>query len=228
MYQPMLFIHWKQIRVALIPFVIASFGLPLVTVHGLGTPPVGSGINTLAYHVVDQTRIWAMFYPVLAAAIGATLALSSWNWDHQLGHVYALSLPIPRWEYATLKMGAGAVLALLPAGALWIGALVASASVTLPTGLHAYPGLLAVRFFAATLLAYAVVFAMAAGTIRTTVWVVTAVTGVIVAASLFNGVLSTQFPILEHTSLVSLMVKELLSLPGPLHVFAGNWALIDV
>ena len=27
MYQPMLFIHWKQIRLALLPFVVASFAL---------------------------------------------------------------------------------------------------------------------------------------------------------------------------------------------------------
>ncbi len=228
MYQPMLYLHWKQIRLALIPFVIASFGLPLVTVHGLGTPPGHPGMDTLAYHVVDATRVWMVFYPILAAAIGATLALSSWNWDHQLGHVYALSLPIPRWEYAALKMGAGAMLALLPAGALWVGGLVASASVTLPTGLHAYPTLLAVRFLAATLLAYAVFFALAAGTIRTTVWVVTVVAGLIVAAGLLNGVLAAYFPTLEHTSLMQMMLHGLSSLPGPLHVFVGNWALIDV
>ncbi len=228
MYQPMLSLHWKQIRLALIPFVIASFGLPLVTVHWLGVAPGPTGFQTMAYHVVDQAHTWVMFYPILAAAIGFTLALSAWNWDHQLGHVYALSLPIPRWEYASLKMGAGAVLALLPAGALWVGALVASASVTLPAGLHAYPTLLAVRFLAAILVAYAVFFALAAGTVRTAVWVVASVAGVIVLASLLNNPLATHFAILQHTSLVSLMFRALASLPGPLHVFAGNWALIDV
>lgn len=228
MYQPMLALHWKQIRLALIPFMIASFGLPLVTVHWLGAMPAGGAFDTTAYQVMAQTRVWMMFYPLLAAAIGVTLALSAWNWDHQLGHVYALSLPIPRWEYAALKMGAGAALALLPAGALWVGALLASASVTLPTGLHAYPTLLAVRFLAAILLAYAVLFAMAAGTIRTTVWVVATIAAIIVAASLLNNPLATHFPILQQTSLVQLMVKTLGSLPGPFHVFAGNWALIDV
>jgi uncharacterized protein (TIGR00255 family) len=34
MYQPMLFVHWKQVRHALIPFVVAAFALPLLAVAG--------------------------------------------------------------------------------------------------------------------------------------------------------------------------------------------------
>jgi|AP95_1055475.scaffolds.fasta_scaffold25180_3 hypothetical protein len=28
MYQPMLFLHWKQVRFGLIPFILAAFALP--------------------------------------------------------------------------------------------------------------------------------------------------------------------------------------------------------
>ena len=44
MYQPMLFIHWKQVRLVLIPFVIAAFGLPLMVIQGLGPAP-GAGLS---------------------------------------------------------------------------------------------------------------------------------------------------------------------------------------
>ena len=36
MYKPMLFLHWKQVRLALVPFTIAAFGLPILAVEGLG------------------------------------------------------------------------------------------------------------------------------------------------------------------------------------------------
>ena len=105
MYQPMLFLHWKQIKVALIPFVIAAFGLPLVAVQGLGGSIEMTTAAAEAYRSVAAYGIWMPAYPLLAGGIGITLALSAWNWDHQLNHVYALSLPISRWRYAALKMG---------------------------------------------------------------------------------------------------------------------------
>jgi len=228
MYRSMLFIHWKQIRVALIPFVIASFGLPVLTVHWLGSVPDAPQRGMMAYRVMTQSAQWLPLYPLLAGATGITLALSAWNWDHQLGHVYALSLPLARWKYAGLKMGAGAVLALIPAAAFWIGALIASASVTLPAGLHAYPTLLAVRFLAATLVAYAVLFAMAAGTIRTTVWFVSAVVGLLILTALSRGLLASHFTVFQRMSPIEWVLHALASLPGPFHVFSGNWMLIDV
>jgi len=87
-----------------------------------------AGTSLDAYRIVSESAIWLPFYPMLALAIGITLALSSWNWDHQLKHVYALSLPVTRLEYSLLKMGAGAALAMLPVIGLWIGAHVASMS----------------------------------------------------------------------------------------------------
>ncbi len=228
MYRSMLFIHWKQIRLALIPFVIAAFGLPLLTVHWLGSVPDAPQRGMMAYRIMTQSAQWIVLYPLLAGAIGVTLALSAWNWDHQLGHVYALSLPLPRWKYAGLKMGAGAVLSLLPAVGFWVGALVASASVTLPAGLHAYPTLLAVRFLAATLLAYAILFALAAGTIRTTVWIVSVIVGVLILAAFSRGLLASHFVVFQRMSPIEWIVHGFSSLPGPFHVFSGNWMLIDV
>jgi hypothetical protein len=222
----MLFLHWKQVRFALLPFVLVAYALPLVAVQGLGSPPGMASATLQAYSVVSTYQVWLPFYPLLAAGIGITLALSAWNWDHQLHHVYALALPIPRWRYTALKMGAGAVLALLPSAAFWVGARVATASITLPVGLNAYPNQLAIRFLVATLTAYAAFFALAAGTVRTTLWVV----GAVAALVLFGGS-AAQFVLPHfgiHTDLLSLVLDVMATAPGPFQVFTGSWMLIDV
>lgn len=118
MFRSLLYLHWKQISLPLIPFILAAYALPLLSVQGLGTPPGMDSSMLEAYRIVAGAEIWLPAFPLLAAFIGITLALSSWNWDHQLGHVHALSLPLPRWRYALLKMGAGATLALLPVAGL--------------------------------------------------------------------------------------------------------------
>ena len=56
----------------------------------------------------------------------------------------------------------------------------AAASLVLPAGLHAYPNELTIRFLFAILVFYALFFAMAAGTIKTTLWVLGTFMGFIV------------------------------------------------
>ena len=228
MYQPMLYVHWKQIRVGLIPFIVASFALPILMVQGLGVTPGMDSATMEAYRMVNEFQIFLPAFPMLAAGIGGTLALSAWNWDHQHKHVWALSLPLARWEYAMLKMGAGAVLALLPVTALWLGAHIAAASIELPTGLNAYPNQLALRFALATLLSYSILFAMAAGTIKTTVWIVSSVIGFTFLGAIANDFLAMYFEYFARVHVVAEFYEWLARTPGPLEVFAGNWALIDV
>ena len=229
MYQPMLFIHWKQSRLLLWPLVVAAFGLPLLAVQGLGSSAADESFAT-AYAAVAGLSQWLPLFPVLAGAIGVTLGITAWNWDHQLNHVYALSLPLARWEYAMLKMGAGVALAFVPAAALWLGAHVAAASIALHEGLHAYPNQLALRFLLASVLSYALLFAMAAGTIKTTVWVASSVLALFVFAGLMQEALGLSFPTLgfEQFSFVDATFEWLVRTGGPFEVFTGNWALIDV
>jgi hypothetical protein len=220
MYQPMLFVHWKQAKHLLLFFVVAAFALPLLAVQGLGVPPGIVGFGS-AYALAATPTQWLPLFPALAGVIGVTLALTAWTWDHRLGHVYALSLPVERWEYALLKMSAGIVLGLMPAVALWLGAHLAAASVTLPAGLNAYPNQLAFRFFLATVLAYALFFALGSGTIRTTVRVLTVLLGLVVAVQFVPGVLG-------GSALLDLATDWLVDQGGPFEVFTGSWTLIDV
>jgi hypothetical protein len=228
MVQPMLLVHWKQARLPLIPFVVAAFGLPLLLVQGFGGTGMDQTVSLDAYRMLAAYQVWLPYFPLLAGSIGAVIALTAWHWDHRYGHVYALSLPVARWQYTMMKMGAGAALVLLPAAALWVGAQLASSSVTLPEGLRAYPNHLAFRFFLASLVSYSVFFALAAGTIRTTVWVVSAVLAVFLGAGLIETALAYYGPGLEDTNLVLALTGWLLRARGPLAVFTGNWALIDV
>ena len=63
MYRQLLYIHWKQIRFVLVPFVIAAFGLPLLSVQGLGAPSGMEGVSLQAYRIVDQFNVWLPFFP---------------------------------------------------------------------------------------------------------------------------------------------------------------------
>lgn len=228
MYRSMLFLHWKQIRHALVPLVMAAFGLPLLAVGGLGTPPGMEAASLEAYRFVNGFQEWLEFFPVLAIGIGATLALSAWNWDHQLNHVYALSLPMTRWEYTLQKLLAGATLALVPAFAMWLGSQLAAASVTLPQGLNAYPNELATRFFFAVVLSYAFCFALAAGTVRTTLVLFGIVFGFIFFGAMANDLLADHVGLFARVNVVELVLEWVVTAPGPFEVFTGSWSLIDV
>lgn len=225
MYHPMLFLHWKQARLALLPLAVAAFALPLLSIQGLGGTLSHSWE---AYRALNAAELWLPLYPVLAAAIGATLALTAWNWDHQLGHVYALSLPLPRWRYVLRKMGAGMALALVPTFAFWVGAHLAAASLSLPEGLRAYPDQLAIRFLLGTLVSYALLFAAGAGTSRGTVIFVTAVIVSLFVLGVLSDLLAARFPSLEYVDLATWLLTFMVERPGPFAVFTGNWSLIDV
>lgn len=228
MYQPMLFVHWKQVRHVLVPFVVAAFALPLIAVQGLGTPVGADAASAEAYQYVTGYQLWLPLFPMLAGSIGVLLAISAWNWDHKLGHVYALSLPLTRWEYVLLKMGAGIVLGLAPTVAFWLGSHAAAASISLPVGLNAYPNQLALRFFFGMLMAYAFFFALGAGTVRTTIWVVSGIFVALVAAELLGDLAVLYFSDLQGMSFLELATDWLVEAGGPFEVFVGNWTLIDV
>lgn len=224
MFRQILLVHWKAARYLLLPLVVAAFVLPLLSVQGLGQVEGPEAV----YYFLGLPESWAGFFPLLAAVGGATLALTAWSWDHRQEHIYALSLPLPRWEYVLLKMGAGLLLLVPFAAALWVGALGATASVELPEALNAYPNLLALRFLMASAIAYGILFAMGGGTIRTAMFVVTGIVGVVILGEVGAEAFQQMFPVLEDFHVAGWLYDRLVSWPGPFEVFTGNWLLIDV
>ena len=222
----MLFMHWRTVRFGMIPFVIAAFAVPLVLVQGMTASASTLGAVS-ASSAFSSQEAGLLFFPALAAAIGCVLALSAWNWDHKLGHVYALSLPVSRARYALMKFGAGAVLGLIPAAALFAGSLTALMSVNMPEGMHAYPVQLTGHFLFAELVLYALLFSMAAGTVRTTTIIASLVFGVPLLTAIGIKYLAPVFPPLGLVDFGYWLADALESF-GPFRIFLGNWMLIDV
>lgn len=218
MFRMILFTQWKWSRLVLMPCVLAAFALPLFSVQSAGDP------NRTAWEarqLLNAVQQWGIAYPLLATGIALIIAMSAWGPDHRGRHVYALSLPVPRWHYALQRFGAGVLLLTAPALALWLGALAASATATIPPGLQAYPGSIAVRFALALAVAYAVFFAITAGTTRTAGYVLAILGGIIVVQ-----VLALAAGLEVH--LIPFIGDRLLFWPGPLEIFTGRWMLIDV
>lgn len=231
MFQQILFTQWKSVRSGMIPMAIASFGLPLLAVQDLALPSdlsADAPVRALQAEFIYQTwQIWLPFFPALAAIIGVVFALNAWSGDHKAGHIYALALPMPRWKYVLWKMGAGTLLLLVPVTFLGLGTVVAAGSFNLAEGLHAYPLLLTQRFLMASLLVYGLLFAMASGTMRTTVIVMSVCLSTVFGGQLLTFYLSELIPAFDW-QLADWLGRVLVEWPGPFEVFFGNWNLIDV
>jgi hypothetical protein len=217
MFREVLRTQWKWSVWAVIVAAIAGFALPVLTVQdaGLINPDAVDVVNMMA-----RVEIVGTFYPILALGAGVAMALLVWAPDHRGNHVYALSLPLPRWHYTLLRLAAGAVLLAPVVITLWIGALIATAASTIPVGLHVYPGAITVRFALALLLGYAFFFALASGTIRTTAIVL----GIVPVAFI---ALSGLITLVGGPNLLNL-VWWVADLPGPFRLLFDPWLLINV
>ena len=218
MFRQMLLTQWKWSGIGIVAAALASFVLPILTVQGAG---VSDPTWIDARALLPELEYWSRTYPALALAIGLFAGTMAWTNDHRGRHVYALTLPLPRWHYVLLRYGAGLVLLLVPVLLLWAGAMLAGRMAIIPPGLHAYPHALALRFGLAVLLAYSIFFAISSGTTRTAGYVIGVVAGLMVLQLLF--LLSG-----SNTELVGPIFDRLVTLPGPFEVFGGRWMLIDV
>ncbi len=223
MTKQLLLLHWKAARWGLLPWVVAAFGVPLLIVGRL------SADGTLQSADIWQQMIpLSPVFPLLAVAAGSTIALTAWSWDHRQGHVYALALPVPRWRYSWTKFLAGLTLAAIPALALGAGGLIAASMVELPDLVQAYPGALAFRFYLATLAAYGVMFALAAGTMRTALIVLSVGLGAVFIGDGVMDFAARLIPALEGVRLTDVLLDVASQPASPFRVLTGNWLLFDV
>jgi hypothetical protein len=218
MFRQMLYTQWKWSRLLIVAGALAGFSIPLLSVRPLGDPTVaGAAIGM----VLTTVGAYGLLYPLLAGTAGLMLALATWGPDHAGRHVYALTLPLPRWHYALLRFGAGAVLLGGIVSGVLLGTLVAVASVELPAGLRAYPFALTLRFALAAFVAYGAFFAVTAGTNRTAGFILAAIAGLILAQVMVSAAGS-------DVDFLVYVVARLFLWPGPLEIFTGRWMLIDV
>lgn len=218
MFRTILFAQWTWARNLLLVGTLAAFAIPILSVHSGDLASVDS--FTVRDYLLMLQGI-GVVYPVLAGVLGLVLALTAWGADHRGRHVYALTLPLPRWQYALLRFTAGLVLLALPVFALWLSALIAAATVTLPVGLSTYPTALALRFALACLVAYSVFSAVSAGTSKTAAYILS-VLAIILIAQLVLSLTASEVDVLSPT------LGAVFVWPGPFAVFSGRWMLIDV
>lgn len=218
MFRTILFTQWTWARSLLLVCALAAFAIPIVSVHSGDLSGV-DGYTVRTY--LSSLQGMGVAYPILAGIIGLVLAVTAWGPDHRGRHVYALTLPLPRWRYALLRFGAGLVLLALPVIALWISALIASATVRLPLGLSTYPTGLTARFALAAVVSYALFSAVSAGTSRTAAYILGAIAVLLLTQLMFAFTGS-------EVDVIAPVLNAIFIWPGPLAVFSGRWMLIDV
>jgi hypothetical protein len=216
MFRMALFTQWKWTRAVLLPLVLATFSIPLWSVQQF------SHASLSRWHVASllaTMQAWGIGYMLLSMFTGLMIAAGAWSYDTSGRHVYALSLPLPRWHYVLLRYGAGAVLLLLPVVFLWIGSLVATASAVIPIGLHAYPTALTLRYLLASFIIYSVMFALVSVPKKISLIVSIAIATVIVASMIIQQLTGQPG---------NALFEWVIQWPGFLEVYFGRWMLIDV
>jgi hypothetical protein len=217
MFRAILFTQWKWSRGLLALAAVALFSIPLMSIRG------GAFLfeELDARNVLLQMQSYGTFYAFGALALGLVAGLTAWSADHASRHVYALSLPVKRWRYTLLRFGAGATTLIGPVVALWLGAMVAVNTASIPLGLQGYPTALAFRFALGVLLAYSLCFAAGSTSPRIAGYVLTAIATVVA----INVAIVT---FTSHAGVLDPVLSVLFDRHGMLHVFAGRWMLIDV
>lgn len=218
MFRAMLFTQWKWTRAVMLPLVIVAFAVP---VYSVGQFSEAGLSRSQVAPLLANMQVWGLGYMFAAVMIGLMVAAGAWSYDTKLKHVYALSLPLPRWHYLLLRYAAGILLLLIPAFVLWIGALVATSSAEVPVGLRVYPTALALRFLLASFLSYSLMFALSGLPKRVGIGVAVGL-GVLV---LIDGAIGQMT---GGSVIVPNLLQWALRWPGFLEVFAGRWMLIDV
>ncbi len=207
--------HLRRVGPLLIALAAIAAALPVLSVRAV----FGHGLAVDSMRVLSTAAGMSPYFPLLAFIIGLAIAMTAWNADHDGGHVYALSLPIPRWHYALLRLGAGLLLLVPAFTALALSATIVTAAVELPPSIHAYPLALTIRFCATTLVTFSLFFSIAAGSKKSAAWGLLAIFIVLIADSLYQASTGSSY---------SPLFDVLLASRSPFSFFFGQWSLVDV
>jgi hypothetical protein len=205
----------RRIGPMLIALTAIAAALPVLSVRVL----LGQGLAADSMLVLSAAASVAPAFPLLAVFIGVTVALSAWQSDHLGGHVYALTLPIPRWHYALVRLAAAFLLVVPALVGFALSSAIVAAAIELPPGLHSYPLSLVVRFCAATIVAFSFFFAIASGSKKSSGWALLALFAAVVLDLAYQSASDGGY---------SPLFNLLLASRSPLSFFFGQWSLVDV
>ena len=209
--------QWRWTRA--IVFGIAALALVFPTLARYLLRSTGT-VDPLA-QILDGYNALGPLLGFLALLGPFVLAALPWTIDNETRHVYPLALPVEWSWWVGTRFVIGAITLLVPAIALYIGAVATVSVIELPPLLRAYPGALALRFLLASLLSYSASFALQylAGRRAThvAVSILVGMLGLGLVAMLFG-----------QSDLVERAGEWAFVWPGPLALFVDPWTLIDV
>jgi hypothetical protein len=217
MFREMLQVQYKWSRVEIIFYSLAAFLIPTLVIK--------IGFTQLSVYSIDQVLVVSeaagVFYVLLALVCAAAFALRPWLVDSALRHVYALSLPVPWTKFVQMRFVAGALLLIIPTLFIWLGGMLATAAVTIPPTLHAYPGGVALRFAMSALVFYAATFVFQYFSGKHAAKVALVGLLVLVGAELAGRALGLG-------SAIEAFGRIMTTAPGPFETITARWLLIDV
>ena len=205
----------RRIGPMLIALTAMAAALPVLSVRVL----LGQGLVADSLLILAGANSVAPAFPLLAGIIGVTVAVTAWQSDHEGGHTYALSLPIPRWHYALVRLAAAFLLVVPTLVGFALSATIVAAAIELPPGLHSYPLWLVVRFCALTIVAFSFFFALASGSRKSSGWGLIAFFAVIIVDVAYQSGSGSDY---------SPLFNLLLGTRSPLSFLLGQWSLVDV
>jgi hypothetical protein len=218
MFREVLYTQWKWSRVELACLCVAAFVGPTLLMR----LNVDLSYGLIAYGALNESLGYtAVLFAGLAVLCGLGLAWRPYIVDAEARHVGPLTLPLPWRAFAALRLGAGATLLLAPALATWLGSWIVVAQLELPRELHAYPGGIALRFLAASLMAYVFAFLWQYVAGRRAVRIA-------VSALILIGLAEITAGLLHYPSPIGAAWDFLDQPAGPLAIFNSQWMLIDV
>jgi hypothetical protein len=220
MFRAVFYTQWKWTRPVI---VLAALVAAYIPVTALRTAPYK---DAATYHIPSLYSSIAgasAGYQLLALALAVVVAISTWQADINRQHVYALSLPLPRWKFVLLRFGAGASLLGIVAVAVSLFGGIAAALAPLPPMLHAYPIGLGVRFWLGALIPFSLIFALLASNQKAVRVLVIGLVTLIAVDYLLSAFGVTRDPVI-----IRWLVDATYSSRGPLAAFLSKWMLIDV
>ena len=220
MFRAVLSTQWKWTRPAILLAVLVAGYIPVAALRAMPYKTEDSYYIPALYRDIAAA---STYYQWLALFVAVIVAISAWQADGHRQHVYALSLPVPRWQFVLLRFGAGAALLGVVATAVGLFGGIAAAIAPLPPMLHAYPVGLAVRFWLGTLIPFGLIFALLVSSPKRVRLVVAGVVTIIVVDWALAAMGMIEKPVVLGT-----IFDAMYSGRGPLSAFLSKWMLVDV
>jgi hypothetical protein len=220
MFRAVLSTQWKWTRPAILLAVLVAGYIPVTALRAMPYKTEDSYYIPALYRGISAA---STYYQWLALFVAVIVAISAWQADGHRQHVYALSLPVPRWKFVLLRFGAGATLLGVVAAAVGLFGGVAAAIAPLPPMLHAYPFGLAVRFWLGSLIPFGLIFALLVSNPRRVRLVVAGVATIIVVDMALAAM-----GLIDKPVVIGTFFDAIYSGQGPLAAFLSKWMLVDV